>query len=69
MEITGNDAAAAGLVDSNARSPAKRLLDQRRVLKTRPRTRRARLRDQALRPTGSRLARSRRTRLRWRVRV
>jgi response regulator RpfG family c-di-GMP phosphodiesterase len=32
MEITGNDAAAAGLVDSNARSSAKRPLDQRRAL-------------------------------------
>ena len=167
MEITGNDAAAAGLADSSARSPAKRLLDQARALarrgnperkprrvlivdddpairtlcafnlqqeglvvveaadgrlaleearserpdlvvtdvmmpgldgfelaealqrdertrdsadlpqrrsragerRTRPRTRRARLPDQALRPTGSRLARSRRTRLRWRARA
>ena len=32
MEITGNDAAAAGLADSSARSPAKRLLDQARAL-------------------------------------
>jgi two-component system, OmpR family, phosphate regulon response regulator PhoB len=32
METTGNDAAAAGLVDNNARSPAKRRLDQRRAL-------------------------------------
>ena len=55
MEITGNDAAAAGLADSNARSPAKRLLDQARVLArsgSRERTHRRVLefRDQALRP-------------------
>jgi CheY-like chemotaxis protein len=32
MEITGNDAAAAGLADSSAGSPAKRLLEQARAL-------------------------------------
>ena len=32
MEITGNDAAAAGLADSSARSPAKHLLARRAPL-------------------------------------